>query len=220
MQPCRFAVPAGWQPVPSPSAATEAVPPLGTAPVSGIRRPPGALACLCAPPLPALAESADPQASPAYVVVLTPLTPEGELLGQLAQGVEQDLAGLERTFGGRPLGRSPAQQTELGAGPVAFQAIWLRYPAASAQPAHPPTDHGPPERPEAPAPPPEGRLYLLLERRADGQTRRVPLLFIGGPDALPAHLAALHALIASLTLSPTGAAAGDAPQPVHTPWSD
>lgn len=170
--------------------------------------------------------TAEAVASRAYVVVLTPIRPDGELLGQLGQGVEQDLSAMEREFGGRPLGRSAVQQLELGAGPVAFQAVWMHYPAVPEAPAHAcmALEKAPENVTEnVTEKVAEGRLYLLIERQVESHRRRVPLLFIGGPDALPTHLAALHELIASLTLSPlnpTIAASSDALPPVHTPWSD
>lgn len=190
MQPCRFALPAGWQlvPPPSPAAAADAL----TATVA--QRP--ALFCL-RPKFAAAAQQA-------YVAVLKPIQADGELLTQLRQGVEQELAALAATFGGRVLGRSPVHRIELGAGPGGLQAVWLSFPATAESPVYE-----------------EGRLYFLLDRRTEGQgqgqDRRVPLLFIGGPDALPAHLAALHEIIATLTL---GALVDDPPQPVHAAWSD
>lgn len=188
MQPCRFALPAGWQfvPPPRPDSANDAL----TATVA--RRP----ALFCLGPKSAVA------AQRAYVAVLPPIQPDGELLAQLRQGVEQELAALAVTFGGRVQGRSPMHRIELGAGPGGLQAVWLRFPATAESPVYE-----------------EGRLYFLLDRRTEGQgqERRVPLLFIGGPDALPAHLAALHEIIATLTLGPL---VDDPPQPVHAAWSD
>ena len=72
MQPCRFALPAGWQlvPPPSPAAAADAL----TATVA--QRP--ALFCL-RPKFAAAAQQA-------YVAVLKPIQADGELLTQLRQG--------------------------------------------------------------------------------------------------------------------------------------
>lgn len=190
MQPCRFALPAGWQSVPPPSPAPAA----------------DALAA-STPPQPAMSclrPMAAPAAQRAYVAVLAPIQPDGELLAQLKQGVEQELATLTATFGGRVEGRSPVHRILLGAGAGGLQAVWLSFPATAEAPPYE-----------------EGRMYFLLDRRVEGQDpspeRRVPLLFIGGPDALPAHLAALREIIVTLTL---GAAVGDLPQPVHAAWSD
>lgn len=196
MQPCRFAWPAGWQlwTAGRPPAPPEAF----LAQQQGVpspRWPQGAIAVLSAPPTTA--------ARSAYIAVLKPILPAGELLAQLSQGVAHDLAALSTAFAARVKGRSQLQRIELGADPAGLQAVWLDYPATAESPAYE-----------------EGRLYFLLARTAEGQERRVPLLFIGGRDALPTHLTALHELIATLTLAGVGAAVDEAPQPVHAAWSD
>lgn len=204
MQPCRFSLPAGWrllghlghqgEPPVSGAAGAELDP---AAAASGAGRP--VVACLG--PAAASAERR------ACLLVLAPVVPDGALLAQLGQGIEQDLAASAQAYGAQVVGRSAPQLTRLGAGAAGFQAVWLRYPA-KATPAPTPA-------PAAAAG--EGRLYFLLHRRLGQSERRVPLLFIGGPDALPTHLGALEQIVSSLELSSLVAGA---PQPVHAAWSD
>jgi len=236
MQPCRFSLPAGWrllghlghQGEPPASGASGAELDRAAA-ASGAGRP--VVACLG--PAAASAERR------ACLLVLAPVVPDGALLAQLGQGIEQDLAASAQAYGAQVVGRSAPQLTRLGAGAAGFQAVWLRYPArATAAPTPAPTaalttapTAAPATAPTAaptaaptPAPTPapaaaagEGRLYFLLHRRLGQSERRVPLLFIGGPDALPTHLGALEQIVSSLELSSLVAGT---PQPVHAAWSD
>lgn len=199
MQPCRFSLPAGWHllaaaPVAPVSAGPVRVAPDTPAAAGDAARP--VVACLGAP-----AASAEQRAC---LLVLPPVVPEGPLLAQLAQGIEQDLAASEQAYGAQVIGRSAPRLTRLGDGAGGFQAVWLRYP-------------GPGRAATAGAASREGRLYFLLDRRLGPSERRVPLVFIGGPDALPTHLAALEQIVSTLELS---ALVAETPQPVHAAWSD
>jgi hypothetical protein len=205
MQPCRFSLPAGWRLL----ATTPGAPAGGSArgaldsaaAAGGASRP--VVACLGA-----TEASADRRAC---LMVLSPVVPEGALLAQLAHGIEQDLAASAQAYGAQVVGRSAPKLTRLGDGPGGFQAVWLRYPRVGSVAGRAAT-------PEAAAGPVgEGRIYLLIERRLGPSERRVPLLFIGGPDALPTHLAALEQVVSTLELSATAA---EIPQPVHAAWSD
>ncbi len=196
MQPCSFSLPAGWRllgkgaPPHSESAPAELDP---AAAAGGTGRT--VVACL--------GPTAASGAQSACLLVLRPVVPDGPLLAQLGQGIEQDLAASAQVYAAQVVGRSAPQLTRLGAGAAGFQAVWLRYPAGGAT------------SPAAAAG--EGRLYFLLHRRLGQSERRVPLVFIGGPEALPLHLGALEQIVSSLELS---SLAAETPQPVHAAWSD
>lgn len=193
-------MPAGWRLLEkgAPPAAGSALAELEPAPAAGAAGGP-VLTCL--------GPSGPNTARRACLLVLPPVVPAGTLLAQLGQGIEQDLAASAQVYGAQVVGRSAPQLTRLGAGAGGFQAVWLRYPAGVAA--------APSVAPAAASQ--EGRLYFLLHRRLGQSERRVPLLFIGGTDALPTHLAALEQIVSSLELS---SLAAEAPQPVHAAWSD
>lgn len=188
MQPCSFSLPAGWR-------LLEKGAPLATGSAPAELDPAAAAGGATQPVLTCLGPSAASAEQRACLLVLPPVVPNGPLLAQLGQGIEQDLAASAQSYGAQVVGRSALQLTRLGAGATGFQAVWLRYPAAAG----------------------EGRLYFLLHRRLGQSERRVPLLFIGGPDALPTHLAALEKIVSSLELS---SLTTENPQPVHAAWSD
>lgn len=110
-------------------------------------------------------------ATRAVIVLLGPVPPGGALRDTLEQMVEEGNAGAQVVRRGDTLSfRSAAY-------PGLLTAVRLRVPAANGVPA-----------------PDEGRIYAVL----DAGQERIPVVFAGGPEALPMHRAALDTVLSSL----------------------
>ncbi|MCS6911997.1 MAG: hypothetical protein RMK29_00940 [Myxococcales bacterium] len=109
--------------------------------------------------------------SRAVIVLLGPVPPEGGLRDTLEQMVQEGNAGAQVVRRGDTLPfRSAAY-------PGLLTAVRLRVPSANGAPV-----------------PDEGRIYAVL----DAGQERIPVVFAGGPEALPMHRAALDTVLSSL----------------------
>ena len=111
-----------------------------------------------------------PAADSASILLFEEVTPIGTLEQQLAQIVQEGCQPGKITKSGKP---APVKTRSF---PALSQSVAVTVPGS------------PRARDEL-------RVFVLVE----GGSERLPVMFIGGPKSLPAHQAALEALIASIT---------------------
>ena len=196
MYRCQFEIPVGWRQSPQPSEPTAQPAPT----TQTVLEP---------------ATAQDPRTC-GFLVVLQPALPAGDLVSQLLAGVTSDLAANAQAFGLTEQKRTNPQTLRLAHGPAVFQTVWtqigpsrpLLSPESAASWWLPKSTQTVPSQGYG-----QGRMYLLL----DCGERRIPVLFVGGPDALPLHQPAIDHLLSTLRLDRLSNTDSGTP---HAAWSD